>query len=242
MSIPKQTDSAAISAATPEPEIKSVWKTGHPIVDQIGEIHFEGRLIPHAWRRHPLLRNDAGKTSGCVLDLLADIVYFHRPSQKFDTASGRLLYHYKKFETDRYRIDYAAWCEANGYSDDQVRRAVAFLRSKGIIMVEVEDYTPPSGRVIVSAVFITPSVGAIIALNDPDFMPPPELLFAQKSAVRRSRHDAAASARTLAPATQEVVFETNNKPEPKHETTHSAKMQTPTLQKRRVPLRKNAET
>jgi hypothetical protein len=141
-------------------------KTGHPVVDAIGEIHFEGRLVPHAWRRHALLRTPANRPYNVAIDLLADVVYWHRPTVYRDEQSGRVTHAAKKFEADRYRIDYAQWAEENGYTKRQAQDAAGFLNRQKICVVQVENYTTPAGWTIYNAVFITPIVSAIIALNE----------------------------------------------------------------------------
>jgi hypothetical protein len=138
---------------------------GHPVVDGIGAIHLEGRLIPHTWRHQAKLRTQANRPHNCAIDLLADIVYWHRPAKGHDEQSERLTSAAKKFEADRYRIDYKQWAAKNGWTDRQVRDAAAFLKKQGICKVEVENYTSPNGYTIYNAVFITPDVDVIFELN-----------------------------------------------------------------------------
>jgi hypothetical protein len=145
--------------------------TGNKIVDAIGQIHFEGRLIPHTWRHHPKLRTPAGKLYNCAIDLLADIVYWHRPTVHRDEASGRVTHSTKKFQADRYRIDYQQWADENGYTKRQAQDAAAFLKKQGICLVELDNYQTPTGHTIYSAVFITPDVDALIELNGGEGVP-----------------------------------------------------------------------
>lgn len=150
--------------------------TGHPIVDAISEIRLEGRLVPHAWRRHPKMRTPANRPYNAAIDLLADVVYFHRLTLHRDEQSGAVTHATKKFEADRYRIDYRRWSEENGYTKRQAQDAAAFLKKQGICKVEIDDHTTPTGHIIYNAVFITPIVQMILKLNDaPSSHPLPKI-------------------------------------------------------------------
>ena len=139
-----------------------------PVVEAIGELHFEGNIIPHSWYQHPLLRSDAKKRPkphNVAIHLLADTIYWYRPMIIRDETTGRVIERRQRFEAHRWRIDYQQWANHFGYGKRQVQDASAFLKKRGIITVEVTDYTTPSGYMIHNAVFLEPVVAVIEELN-----------------------------------------------------------------------------
>lgn len=139
-----------------------------PVVEAIGDLHFEGNIIPHSWYQHPLLRSDAKKRPkphNVAIHLLADTVYWYRPMVIRDEITGRIIDRRQRFEAHRWRIDYQQWANHFGYGKRQVQDAAAFLKKRGIITIEVTDYITPSGYMIHNAVFIEPVVAMIEELN-----------------------------------------------------------------------------
>lgn len=133
---------------------------------QIGEIHFEGNITPHAWYQHSLLRTRAGrKRASCAhtnaILILGDIIYWYRPVIVRDEETGRVLAVKQKFQRDQLQKSYASWAKFFGLSAKQVRDAVSFLKERGLIRTELRTLTMPSGERLPNRLFVEPVVEMI---------------------------------------------------------------------------------
>ena len=103
-----------------------ISSTGNDIVDAISKINITGNIIPEAWyktiqktRKHPYLH---------AIILLSEIVYWYRPKEICDEASGKRTYK-KKFSADLWQVSMSTLSDKFGLSKDQVRTALDFLES-----------------------------------------------------------------------------------------------------------------
>jgi hypothetical protein len=65
--------------------------------------------------------------------ILADIVYWYRPSTVRDEASGRVIEHRKKFKADLLQRSYKEFESQFGLSRDQIRDSLQRLEQVGLI-------------------------------------------------------------------------------------------------------------
>ena len=69
------------------------YTTGNKAVDAVGEMNLTGNIIPEAWYR-TITKN--GKPCSLAILLLADIVYWYRPTEHRDETTQNVIYK-KKF-------------------------------------------------------------------------------------------------------------------------------------------------
>ena len=103
-----------------------ISSTGNDIVDAISKINITGNIIPEAWyktiqktRKHPYLH---------AIILLSEIVYWYRPKEVCDEATGERTYK-KKFSADLWQVSMSTLSDKFGLSKDQVRTALDFLEN-----------------------------------------------------------------------------------------------------------------
>lgn len=103
-----------------------ISSTGNDIVDAISKINITGNIIPEAWyktiqktRKHPYLH---------AIILLSEIVYWYRPKEVCDEATGERTYK-KKFTADLWQVSMSTLSDKFGLSKDQVRTALDFLEA-----------------------------------------------------------------------------------------------------------------
>ena len=106
--------------------INQISSTGNHTVDAIGKINITGNIIPEAWyktiqktRKHPYLH---------AIILLSEIVYWYRPKEVCDEATGERTYK-KKFSADLWQVSMSTLSDKFGLSKDQVRDALGFLEA-----------------------------------------------------------------------------------------------------------------
>lgn len=99
--------------------------TGHALVDAISEIAFEGHVIPWSWFQ--VLRFDNGKPDLSAIMILADIVFWYRPSPILCEETGKLLGHKKRFKADLLQRSYQSWADQFGLTKRQATEAIIRL-------------------------------------------------------------------------------------------------------------------
>lgn len=107
------------------------FSTGHEVVDAVGQMHFEGNIIPHTW--YQTLRLKTGKPDMVAMILLSEFVYWYRPTFKRDEQTGQLIGAQKKFHADLLQKSYPDLAEQFGFSAKQIREALIRLEEKGVL-------------------------------------------------------------------------------------------------------------
>lgn len=105
--------------------------TGVKEVDEMREISLSGNVIPHEW--YKTITRDNGKPYLTAIVILADIVYWYRPSEIRDEATGRLIGYRKKFKADKLQRSYDDIATQFGISKKEAISAVRYLETIGAI-------------------------------------------------------------------------------------------------------------
>jgi hypothetical protein len=152
-------------------EASAIGEPLSPVVREIGAMHFEGNVVPHGWFQHPLLQHESGKANLVAITLLADVVYWYRPTVLRDEVSGCVVEVRQKFAADKLQKSYQAWADLFGLTKRQVQDAITFLKQRRILRVELRDVPTVTGAVLRNVVFIEPVPEMIRQLTD---VPTPE--------------------------------------------------------------------
>jgi hypothetical protein len=102
-------------------------------VTEIGQIHFEGNIIPHPWYQRITL--ESGKPDLPAIIILAEIVYWYRPYQTLDKRGKPLLR--KHFDGDMFQCSAAYFETKFGLTKTQARRAIARFRGGRVYQARV---------------------------------------------------------------------------------------------------------
>lgn len=124
------------------------------IVEQIGQMNFQGNIVPMSWFEH--IKTEAGKPDSIGILILSDIVYWYRPTIVRDEATGKILKYEKKFKADKLQKSYEQIAEQFGYSKTQVRRALRRLEAQGLITLEFRNITTSGGLKLTNVLYIEP--------------------------------------------------------------------------------------
>jgi hypothetical protein len=111
--------------------------TGHPVVDAIAHIKFEGDITPKSWYKHICYQTKSGekKADRLAIDILADIVYWYRPYLQRDELTGEEVGWKKKFKEDVLRRNPDAFAESLNASPRCVRESMHLLEKMGLIKI-----------------------------------------------------------------------------------------------------------
>ncbi len=105
--------------------------SGNSIVDTMGTINITGNVVPTIWYRTVL--KDNGKPYLLAIAILADIVYWYRPTEVRDQNSGQITGWKKRFSEDILRQSYQYYAELFGESKKTVKTAIDRLEELKVV-------------------------------------------------------------------------------------------------------------
>lgn len=150
------------------------YSTGNEIVDQMKSLNITGNVIPPIWYKvfnNKEIESEAsGKIRLLAINILADIVYWYRPTEIRDEKTGFVIGYKKKFKADLLQRSYDDLCQMFMCSKKDGQRAVAFLESFGVIK-RVFRTLKVSGITVANVLFLQLDVDILKSLTYPDVLP-----------------------------------------------------------------------
>jgi hypothetical protein len=137
------------------------------IVRQLGELNFEGNIIPHNWFRHPALKLPNGKVNLNAVVILAEVCYWYRPQVILDEGTGQVVEIRNRFKGDALQRTYVALGEKFGLTKRQSQDACLFLKARGVLEIEYRTLVVEGVR-LNNVTFFLPVVEKVRELNGPD--------------------------------------------------------------------------
>ena len=108
-----------------------IYSTGNAIVDENAKLNISGNVIPQMWYRTVI--RESGKPNLTAIIILADIVYWYKPTELRDENSGQVVAVKKKFKADLLQRSYQQISEQFGISKKEATNAVIFLEKLGVV-------------------------------------------------------------------------------------------------------------
>lgn len=130
----------------------STFTSGNSIVDAVACMQFTGNVIPQRWYKNIL--KDTGKPDLLAIVLLAEIVYWYRPIEERDEATGQLTGFRTRFHNDLLQRDYSAFAKQFGENKRNIRDAMARLEKLGVIRRDFRTIVTPTGMRCSNVLFI----------------------------------------------------------------------------------------
>ena len=129
----------------------SIIDTGSDVVDALGEMNFEGNIIPDNW--YKTVTKENGKAYLLAICILSEIVYWYRPTYDKDEYTGDAIYT-KKFRGDLLQKSYSELADLLGESKRAVKAAMDRLEELGIILREFRDLEFSTGGVATNVMYV----------------------------------------------------------------------------------------
>lgn len=126
--------------------------SGNEIVDAMGSINISGNIIPAIWYR--TITKENGKPYLLAIVILADIVYWYRPSEVRDQGTGHILGWRKKFSEDILRQSYQYYADLFGESKKTVKTAMDKLEKLQVIRREFRTVSYGDGLVSNNVMYV----------------------------------------------------------------------------------------
>lgn len=130
-----------------------IINTGNETVDKLGEMNFEGNIIPSNW--YKTVTRENGKPYLLAICILSEICYWYRPSLKKDEHTGMVLGYSKKFKGDLFQMNYQQFADNLGESKRAVKAAMDRLESIGVIGREWKTVKLSNGMMLNNTLFIS---------------------------------------------------------------------------------------
>lgn len=119
--------------------------SGNRIVDAMGSLNITGNVIPTIWYKTILRENR--KPYLLAIAILADIVYWYRPVEVRNQATGQILGWKKKFSGDILRQSYQYYADLFGESKKTVKTAIDRLENLRVLKREFRTVSHGEGLV-----------------------------------------------------------------------------------------------
>lgn len=119
--------------------------SGNQTVDAMGSLNITGNVIPTIWYRTILRENR--KPYLLAIAILADIVYWYRPIEVRNQATGQILGWKKKFSGDILRQSYQYYADLFGESKKTVKMAIDRLEDLCVLRREFRTVSHGEGLV-----------------------------------------------------------------------------------------------
>lgn len=121
-----------------------------PQTEAISRIDTSGNMIPVNWyktiqKQESKSGKIARKPHLLAINILADIVYWHKNTVIRDEITAEIIEIRKRFAADLLQRSYASIVNMFGCSDKDAREAVAFLESLGLITRVFRNLSTPNG-------------------------------------------------------------------------------------------------
>lgn len=140
--------------------------SGNSMVDAMGMFNMSGNIIPQIW--YKTITKTTGKPYLLAITLLSDIVYWYRPAEVRDEASGQIIGWHKKFKGDMLQKTYQQYADLFGESKRSVKAALDRLEELGVIWKEFRDIDCGNGLTMYNLMYIALDVDVLTSLTFPE--------------------------------------------------------------------------
>ena len=144
--------------------------TGNETVDKLYGVEITGSVIPSIW--YSKILNESGKPDTVAINLLADIVYWYRPTEEHNEFDPDVITLKKKFSVDKLQLGYEQIRKKYGFTKYQSRRALETLERLDLIEREYRTVTT-KGSKLGNVMFIGLNADKVIEITYPDRGPHP---------------------------------------------------------------------
>lgn len=140
--------------------------SGNRTVDAIGTLNVSGNVVPQIW--YKTITKETGKPYLLAITLLADIVYWYRPTEVRDEMSGQIIGWRKKFKGDLLQKTYQQYADLFGESKRTVKAALDRLENLGVIKKEFRDVECENGVTLYNLMYISLDADVLAKLTYPE--------------------------------------------------------------------------
>ena len=127
--------------------------SGNEVVDQIATLQISGNVIHPRW--YKTIRKENGKAYHLAVSILSDIVYWYRPVEVRDEATGHIVGLKKKFQKDMLQKSYESYANFYGESKKVIKEAIDRLVDLGVVVREFRNVEMQGGLMLYNTMFLS---------------------------------------------------------------------------------------
>ena len=146
-----------------------VIKTGVESVDDLYDIEFTGNMIPHSW--YAAIQTENSRPDLAAIVILAEILYWHRPTVERTADDAAVIVLKKKFHADLLQMSYAQIEKKLFLSKAQSRRALEKLENLGLIERCLRTVVTESGNKLGNVMYIKLFTQRLLEITFPGYDP-----------------------------------------------------------------------
>jgi hypothetical protein len=132
----------------------------------MAKLRITGNLTPQQWYKAISFEN--GKPDPIAVALLSEIVYWYRPREVRDEATGAFLRFERRFASDKLQRSYASFADEFGFTKRQVSAAIHRLVELKLIDLDFRTIITKSGTKLGNVLYIGLNVDALEAITYQD--------------------------------------------------------------------------
>lgn len=140
--------------------------SGNSTVDAMGSMAITGNVIPEEWYKH-ILRPATGKPHLLAITILADLVYWHRPTEVRDERTGEVIGWKKKFHGDMLQKSYQEYATKFGECRKTIKNTFDLLVDIGVIKRFFFNIEYADGRTVPNQMFIDLDIAVLKDISYP---------------------------------------------------------------------------
>lgn len=144
---------------------EDITSSGSDIVDMMANFAPEGNIIHHEWFR--TVTKTKGKADLLAINILADVVYWYRPTVTRSESTGLIVEYKKKFQNDLLQRTYDSYSRQFGVSKRQVQEAMYRLEKLGVIKKELRNIKTEQGLFLSNVLYIKLDFDTLQKISSP---------------------------------------------------------------------------
>lgn len=145
--------------------MKNAFETGSPAVDKMSRLHITGNVIPVSWFK--TIRKATGKPHLYAIIILSDIVYWYRPVEVRDEATGQLIGLKKRFSADMLQRNYQQIADQFGITKRDATNAIVDLEKLGVVR-RIFRTVETGGHLVANVLYLDLNVEVLETLTYPE--------------------------------------------------------------------------
>ena len=135
----------------------------NPVCEKMKSIRISGDVIPASWYQN--IRKGKNKTDLVACAILANIMYWYRPTEVRDETTDKVIGYRQKFKADKLQKSYANYAEMLGIPKSTIKKAIDNLVNLKLVTRTFRNFTTKEGLRLTNIMYIEPILDNVLAVS-----------------------------------------------------------------------------
>ena len=135
----------------------------NPVCERMKTVRISGDVIPASWYQN--IRKGKNKTDLVACAILANIMYWYRPTEVRDEATDKVIGYKQKFKADKLQKSYANYAEMLGIPKSTIKKAIDNLVNLKLVTRTFRNFTTKEGLRLINVMYLEPILDNILAIS-----------------------------------------------------------------------------